>query len=233
MATKADGSRRPRIGEIGPYGKTVRPVGSEYVGKDGVPMVKVAEWPTKPGSKDNWKPKNRHVWEVANGREVPSGHVVMFKDGDSCNFDPGNLECVPRGVMQRMNALKSEDPNLDWGRSGCFDAVKLMAEIDIARTKAEAGMPRRCAVCGAEFTPDVPASVSGNYATNKRTCRACLDAGRRARGGQRAKSGPATARCAVCGAEFVKERCNQVRCRSCISDKPKHGAMAQRKARGL
>lgn len=216
MATRADGAKRPGVGCVGPYGKTMRPVGSEYVGKDGVPMVKVAEWPAKPGGKDNWKPKNRHVWETANGREVPEGHVVMFKDGDAGNFDPGNLVCVPRGVMQRMNAIKAGDPDMDWGESDCFDAVRLMAEIDIARTRAEARMPRRCGVCGAEFVPDVPEGARGSCASNRRTCRTCLDAGRRAKGERRARSGPATARCAACGEEFAKETARQVRCRACI-----------------
>ena len=174
----AAGKRRPGEGARGPYGKTMRPVGSEYVGKDGYVMVKTAMWPTKAGGKDNWKPKHKHVWEQANGREVPKGWVVMFKDRDPRNFDPANLAAVPRGVMQTMNFIVSEDPMLEWRDADTFEAVRLMAELRIAAFRADQSRPRRCGVCGRTFVPDLLESKGTLIATNKATCRACLDAGR-------------------------------------------------------
>lgn len=178
----AGGRARPLVGAHGPYGKTMRPVGSEYEGKDGYIMVKVAEWPSKPGSKDNWVLKHRHVWEQANGREVPRGCVVMFKDRDARNFDPSNLECVRRGVMQRMNRIASEHPGMEWRDAETFDAVRAIAEIDIESRRRELERPRPCAVCGRMFVPDTFKSKGSHLQKNKRTCRACLDAGRCARG---------------------------------------------------
>lgn len=177
-ATKSNGAARPVIGGRGPYGKTMRPVGSEYEGKDGYIMVKVAPWPSKPGSKDNWKLKQKHVWEQANGREVPRGHVVMFKDRDTRNFDPANLACVPRGTMQRMNDMASKCPDLRWRDAETFDAVRAMAELNTTAYRAEQSRERRCSVCGRMFRPDVFEHKGTITATNRKTCRACLDAGR-------------------------------------------------------
>lgn len=181
-AARADGTARPGIGGRGPFGKTMRPVGSEYVGKDGYIMVKVAPWPSKPGSKDNWKLKHKHVWEQTNGREVPRGHVVTFKDRDTRNFDPANLACIPRGVMQRMNDMASRDHALVWRDAETFDAVRAMAEVSIAAYRAEQTRERRCSVCGRMFKPDVFERGGTVTATNRKTCRACLDAGRVGRG---------------------------------------------------
>lgn len=177
----AAGHRRPDEGARGPFGKTMRPVGSEYVGKDGYVMVKTAMWPTRPGSKDNWRLKQKHVWEQANGREVPKGWVVMFKDRDPRNFDPANLAAVPRGVLQRMNSLAGEDPMLEWHDAETFEAVRLMAEVDMAAHRAEQSRPRRCGVCGRMYAPDLYRNNGSIRAKNAMTCRACLDAGRVAR----------------------------------------------------
>ena len=177
----AAGKWRPGEGARGPYGKTMRPVGSEYVGKDGYVMVKTAMWPTKAGGKDNWKPKHRHVWEQANGREVPKGWVVMFKNRDARDFDPANLEAVPRGVMQRMNSLVGEDPALAWRDAETFEAVRLMAEVSMAARRADLARARRCGVCGRSFVPDLCRTKGTVNAKNAATCRACLDAGRLSR----------------------------------------------------
>jgi hypothetical protein len=79
------------------------------MGKDGYIMVKVAEWPSVPQSKDNWKFKHVLAWEQANGRELPEAHVVMFADHDKRNFDPGNLVAVPRKYIVRLNSPDMPD----------------------------------------------------------------------------------------------------------------------------
>lgn len=169
---------RPPAGSRGPYGRTVRPVGSEYVSKGGYAMVKVAMWPTVPGSKDNWRLKHKWVWERENGREVPEGWVVVFADGDRGNFDPRNLAAVPKGVLTRMNKLAGDDPALAWRDREGFDAVRLLAELDIAARRAEERRPRKCCVCGRRYRPDVKETKAGRVVKNPKTCRRCLDAGR-------------------------------------------------------
>lgn len=56
----------------------------------------------KTDQKTHWVGKGRWVWERENG-PVPEGHVVVMLDGDPMNCEPDNLECVPRGVLARLN----------------------------------------------------------------------------------------------------------------------------------
>lgn len=145
---KSDGSLRPEIGARGPYGKTMLPVGSEYVGKDGLVMVKVADWPTKPGSKDNWKPKQRVAWERANGRTLGPGEIVIFCDHDARNFDPANLLAVERRYVARMNSMG------EWHDRQTAEAVLAAAMVEAAALDAAARLPRVCGRCGRRFVPD-------------------------------------------------------------------------------
>ena len=192
---RADGKRRPEVGSAGPYGKTMLPVGSERGGKDGIPLVKVRMWPDVPGSKDNWVPKTRAVWEREHGERVPDGHVVMFRDHDRSNYDPDNLVCVPRGLMQCMNSLVARGVVPTWSDAESFEAVRLLAEVEMARVRAEARTSRTCRVCGRRFVPDLD---DRGHALNRKTCRACLDAG------HKGSDGFGTATCPVCGREFKR-----------------------------
>lgn len=146
-SSRADGAKRPEIEAIGPFGKTMRPVGSEYIGKDGLVMVKVAEWPSKPGSKDNWMPKQRHVWEQANGRKLKSGReeLVIFCDHDNRNFDPDNLLMVPRKYIARMNRLG------EWHDRQTAEAVLALAMLESKTEDAKHAAGRVCTRCGARF----------------------------------------------------------------------------------
>lgn len=54
---------------------------------------------------DVWKLVHHIVWEDKFG-PIPEGHVVIFKDGNSRNFDPDNLDCIPRKDLSLMNATK-------------------------------------------------------------------------------------------------------------------------------
>lgn len=143
----ADGRRRPAIGGRGPFGKVMRPVGSEYVGKDGVVMVKVAEWPSKPGSKDNWRPKQRVVWERANGRELRRDEMVLFADHDGRNFDPGNLVAVPRRYIGAMRGLAA------WSDAETCRAALAAAMVEVAANDAQSRCAE-CARCGRTFAYD-------------------------------------------------------------------------------
>lgn len=149
MALRANGTQRPKIGTKGPYGKTMKPVGSEYVGKDGVIMVKVAEWPSKPGSKDNWVQKQRYVWEQANNQKLPSGKevIVIFCDHDNRNFDPDNLLAVPRRYIARMNSIGQ------WSDKQTAEAVLAAAMVEVKANDVERNM-LVCNRCGKTFVFD-------------------------------------------------------------------------------
>jgi hypothetical protein len=103
-------------GHISP---TILPVGTERT-ENGYVTVKVAE-------PNVWKKKAVVVWEAANGKSVPAGHVVVFVDQDNLNFDPDNLCVVPKrriAVMGRLG-LFSNDRQL-------LEAGSLVAGIKIA-----------------------------------------------------------------------------------------------------
>lgn len=79
------------------FKKGQRPSNCMDVGAEKMHMgyvwVKTAEggWPAA------WRPKHHVVWRNANGgAEIPAGHIVAFKDGNSKNFDPSNLELTTR-----------------------------------------------------------------------------------------------------------------------------------------
>ena len=86
-----------------------RPLGSERISKDGYVEVKVADGRLN----KNWKAKHIVIWEEHNG-PVPPGHVIIFGDGNNRNFDPGNLLCVSRAQLARLNqrGLIQEDAEL-------------------------------------------------------------------------------------------------------------------------
>src|SRR6185312_15167975 len=42
------------------------------------------------------------IWEFHSGRAVPAGHEIHHKDGNTFNFEPDNLECLPQGVHRRL-----------------------------------------------------------------------------------------------------------------------------------
>lgn len=70
------------------------PIGTERVDRtcDTV-LVKVSMNGTH---NQQWRRKHHLAWEEANGRPVPTGWRVVFKDGDKRNFDSANLELASR-----------------------------------------------------------------------------------------------------------------------------------------
>jgi hypothetical protein len=80
------------------HGKNYRPVGYEritvYQGKSYVEV--------KTGHR-TYKRKHAAIWEAANGK-VPKGHVVIFGDGNSRNFNLDNLLLVSRAELAVMNS---------------------------------------------------------------------------------------------------------------------------------
>lgn len=49
--------------------------------------------------------KNIHVWENHHKRKKPKGHNVIFKDGDTMNFDINNLELVSDSELMKLNSI--------------------------------------------------------------------------------------------------------------------------------
>lgn len=64
-----------------------KPIGAEWVRKDGMVLIKVAE-------PSVWKYKQRHIYEERYGK-IPKGYKVIFLDQDRTNFDIDNLMAVP------------------------------------------------------------------------------------------------------------------------------------------
>ena len=192
-------------------GKPNKPVGSTRMGKDGYIMVKVAEWPSVPQSKDNWKFKHVLAWEQANGRELPKGHVVMFADHDKRNFDPKNLVAVPRKYIVRLNSPDMPDYHDRDTLLACMALIDLQSGIKDAENAR-----RTCGVCGKAFTPTAKQRM---YRHPVSTCPECLAAGKKARG-PRGDGKPTV--CAVCGSTFNRERADQRRCPECIAARPTH-----------
>lgn len=149
MPTRSDGHRFPDAGSVGPYGKTMRPVGSEYMGKSGIVMVKVKERPSAPGKKDQWRQKQRVVWEKAHGRKLKDGReeMVIFCDHDKTNYDPDNLLMVPRKFMARMSKLG------EWHDRETAEAVLQLAMLESKVEDAKQRAGKVCRRCGRRFDP--------------------------------------------------------------------------------
>lgn len=84
------------------------PMFSERVSQGAV-LIKVpfpSPWPShrKLGThrESHWTSKSRWVWQKKHG-PIPGGHVILHLDGDPLNCEIGNLECVPRAVLQILN----------------------------------------------------------------------------------------------------------------------------------
>jgi hypothetical protein len=95
----------------------LRPLGSENE-KKGYVRVKIAQ-------PNVWKYKHIYIWESING-PLPDGHIVIFADKDTRNFDPDNLIAVPRRVSMVMNKCKLVFPESEITKVG-----KSIAEIKI------------------------------------------------------------------------------------------------------
>ena len=197
------GGGRPRV-----------PVGTERKCK-GYTVVKVAEEAIVPQSKDNWKLKHVHVWEISHNRILPEGWMVLFADGDRENFDPDNLVAVEKRLIGPMNQA-----GLKWSSREELEACIALARLKVATNDRLHSMERTCQVCGRRFTE--PEERRRN-ATRAQTCPECVAMGRKAKGTRNAGTGT----CAVCGAEFTKTRGGQRRCPACIAEKPSWSAEQQ------
>ncbi|KKL93990.1 hypothetical protein LCGC14_1869180 [marine sediment metagenome] len=87
----------------GPRPDQERPMWSERVDTKGSVWLKIPEAdPHRPGVPYRWVPKAPVVWEQANGPKPPK-HIITFKDCDQLNCDLGNLICISRQLLFRLN----------------------------------------------------------------------------------------------------------------------------------
>lgn len=88
------------------------PIGTEKILADGYVWVKVADHP-KAKKNDNWKQKQRLIWEQLHG-PLPDNVKVIFLDGNNRNFDPDNLTPVTNREHLEMNrnGFRTSDPEL-------------------------------------------------------------------------------------------------------------------------
>lgn len=94
------GSERTRF-KKGQKSSTWLPIGSERVTKDGYLERKMTDTGYPPR---DWVAVSHIEWEKHNGRPVPKGHAVIFRDGDKRNFTPANLELISRAELMRRNS---------------------------------------------------------------------------------------------------------------------------------
>jgi hypothetical protein len=74
------------------------PVGTERIAANGYHYVKT--------SNRGWVLKHWLVWEETSGRKInPAFDTVRFKDGDKHNFEPGNIEVLPKGTSTPRKRL--------------------------------------------------------------------------------------------------------------------------------
>ena len=79
-----------------------RPLWSERIDSDGYVKLSIPAKNRNTGFATRYKNKHVWIWEQENG-PVPTGHVVIFKDGDNRNFEKDNLVLVTRRELLSLN----------------------------------------------------------------------------------------------------------------------------------
>ena len=95
-----------------------RPIGTEYIEKDGRIRIKVSD--------NVWRDKQRLIWEDAHGK-IPEGHNVFFVDGDKSNFRLDNLILISN--RERCILLKNDRIKL---KGDLLKAAINMAKLSVA-----------------------------------------------------------------------------------------------------
>lgn len=92
----------------GSAAERLKPVGFERVTDDGILQRKIrADGPPH----RRWQSVHEIIWEEHNGPR-PAGHLVVFKDGNRCNFSLNNLELISRAENCRRNSIHRYPPEL-------------------------------------------------------------------------------------------------------------------------
>jgi len=86
-----------------------RPMYSERVTAEGFVEIKVPERNPYTGSPVRWRHKHAWIWEQHNGRPVPDGHVVIFKNSDKSDMRLENLALISRAELLEINQMQYSD----------------------------------------------------------------------------------------------------------------------------
>ncbi len=78
-----------------------KPIGTERISKDGYLERKISE--ARPFQR-RWRAVHRLMWEAENGH-VPTGHALVFKNGDKTDVRLDNLECISRRELMARNTV--------------------------------------------------------------------------------------------------------------------------------
>lgn len=116
-------------------------VGSERL-IDGCRWVKVAEVP-RVAYTVNWKAVHVLEWERENGRPVPDGHCLWFRDRNRLNVSLDNLELITRAENLQRNARKSWRTYPPELRASIIQLGKLRRRIDEKQNGRSARSPVR------------------------------------------------------------------------------------------
>jgi len=92
---------KPTMFKRGNRPHNAQPVGTETKDKDGYVWVKIAE----PSA---WKLKHH----IAYGEPVPTGHKLIFIDGNKYNFERENLKLISDADLMRLNTMHRFPPDL-------------------------------------------------------------------------------------------------------------------------
>lgn len=85
--------------ESGYRNSTAVPIGTESM-QGGKLFRKVSD----SGETRDWKLAHRLVWEELHG-PIPAGHIIVFRDGNSQNLEPSNLEMITEAERMRRHSI--------------------------------------------------------------------------------------------------------------------------------
>lgn len=108
--TGTKGLMKPNTGSFkkGQLPQTWQPIGSNRTTSDGYLTRKTAD--TRCTRRD-YAPVHHLVWRM-HGGTVPAGHALVFRDGDSRNFDINNLELLTRAQLMARNSVHRHGPEI-------------------------------------------------------------------------------------------------------------------------
>lgn len=92
---------KPTMFKRGNRPHNAQPIGTETKDKYGYVWVKIAE-------PKQWRQKHH----IAYGEEVPTGHKVIFVDGNKYNFERENLRLISDADLMRQNTMHRFPPEL-------------------------------------------------------------------------------------------------------------------------
>ncbi|MBP6188974.1 MAG: HNH endonuclease [Azonexus sp.] len=108
MAYEAGGRSVETRFKAGQVAVNWSPIGTERIRTDGYMERKMTDTGV---TRRDFVLVHHLVWQAA-GRDIPAGHVLIFRDGNKRNFDIDNLETISRSDLMRRNSLHNYGPEV-------------------------------------------------------------------------------------------------------------------------